>query len=256
MRLSRLWVTATMAAALLQIAERAFGQGLIDFFNSSTTLVRTNSLGTGGGVDSTATNSAGFYYGLFIAPSTVTTVSPQDLLTAAWTFTDVYATNTIATSGGRLSGGGAIRVALWDTTTNAYCVAGWSANVSPSDWASVAGQLVGASFTNGLWSGPNWLPTSAGGFFGVSALGLGFAPNFNSSLPAQPLFGPASPGFLMPIGTGFDLYEVGVPEPEAWGLVALGGAGLLWSMARHRTGRRSPSLPNVEDALAPTRPGA
>src|SRR5258708_5725084 len=88
-----------IGVVLAATAPPAFGQGQVDFFNTSTTLVRTNSIGLGGGAGITSASPNGFAYGLFIAPSTVTSLSPLDLLTATWTFTGVYASNTI---GGRL----------------------------------------------------------------------------------------------------------------------------------------------------------
>jgi hypothetical protein len=208
------------------------GQGMITFLNFSnqyaSTLVRTNSTGLGGGAGNTAPSIGGFEYGLFIAPSTVTSLSPLDLLTPPWTFTGVYATNTTAATGGRLNGGIDIRVAAWDGVTNSYVVAGWSANIALDNWSAVAAQLAGASFTNGVWSGPNWLGSSQGGFFGVSARAYGQAPDISSTLPPYDLFGSAPAGLGVPISTGFDLYVIS-PEPS---IPRLAGVGLavyfLW----------------------------
>src|SRR2546423_978845 len=133
----------------------ALCQGEVGFLNTSTTLVQTNSVGIGGTVGNTSSSVNGFFYGLFIAPSTVSSLSPSDLLTATWTFTGVYATNTSATSGGRLSGGADVLVPGWNGTSNAYAVIGWSANVAGKNWSAVAAQLSGAAFNNGVWSGPN-----------------------------------------------------------------------------------------------------
>lgn len=198
------------------------GQGLVSFQNTSSTLVQTNSAGLGGTTGPTFAGLNGFTYGLFTAPSTVNSLSPLDLLDSTWTFTGVYATNTAATSGGRLSAGTVVQVPGWQPgTTNSFAVAGWSSAVAGMDWSTVAGQLSGASFGNGVWSGPNWMPSSSGGFFGVSSLGVGTAPSLASGLPALPIFGTAAPLYGTPIQTGFDLFVINVPEPSGPALVVV-----------------------------------
>ena len=84
-----------------------FAQGTVNFVNTSTTLVRTNALFYGGPAGNISSNLGGYVFALLTAPSTVTSLSPsaQELLTSTWTFTGLYATNTAATAGGRLSGG-------------------------------------------------------------------------------------------------------------------------------------------------------
>jgi hypothetical protein len=175
-----------------------------------------------GTAGNTSPSLNGFYYGLFIAPSTVTSLLPLDLLSPVWTFTDLYATNTAITTGGRLADGLGVSVAAWPPITNSYVLAGWSANIARMDWSAVSGQMADASFTNGIWSGPNWLFSSDGGFFGVSAVGYGQPPGPNSALPALNLFGSAVTGYGVPIMTGFDLFVVSSPEPSAWAYAILG----------------------------------
>jgi hypothetical protein len=194
------------------------GQGLVDFVNGPATLVRTNSLGLGGTAGITSPGTNAFAYGLFIAPSTITSLSPTDLLTPPWTFTGVYATNW-RTLGGALQGGANTPVPGWDNVTNSYVVAGWSANIAWTSWGAVAAQLAGASFTNGVWSGANWDPSSQGGFFGVSAIGYGLAPDPIRGRPGFPLFGdPNIEG--VPLATGWDLFVVNTPEPSIFALAA------------------------------------
>jgi hypothetical protein len=185
----------------------------------------------------------GFAYGLFIAPSTVTSLSPLDLLTPPWTFAGVYATN--APGAGRLYGGTGIPVPGWVATTNSYVVAGWSANIAWTDWNSVASQLNGASFGNGVWVGSDWLASSQGGFFGVSGVAYGQDTDPSSGRPPLVLFGSYATDQGVPIPTGFDLFVVNTPEPSAF---VLGLAGCLLFLGRRAawrrpTRRRRPSDP-------------
>src|SRR5712691_3317401 len=89
------------------IATGAFAQGTIFVANGSYSLARTNAIGFGFTAGPTAPTLGGFYYGVFTAPSTVTTIDNnlQGLLGPAWTFTGVYATNTAFA--GRLTAGNA-----------------------------------------------------------------------------------------------------------------------------------------------------
>lgn len=204
------------------LAVTALAQGEISIFNGSYAPVRTNSVGVGGGAGNTEPIRGNYYYGLFIAASTVTSLSATDLLTPTWTFTTAYATNTSNPSGGLLTGG-CVQVPGWDTTTNAYVLAGWSANIGGSDWASVAFQLSGALLNNGVWSGPNWLPSSQGGFFGVSMVGIGGAPDPVLALPCFDLFGTTPNDWIIsPISAGWDLFTVNTPEPSSRNLFLLG----------------------------------
>jgi len=219
------------------IATTAFGQGEVSFINSSATLVRTNAIGAGGTAGPTATNRGGFYYAVFTAPPTVTSLSPLDLLTPTWTFTGLYGTNLAFSTGGRLNGGlDAIVPTGWPAgVTNSFVVVGWSANVSGKDWSSVAAQLAGASFHNGVWSGTNWLLSSSDGFFGISALGFGVAGPPGGIVPPFSLFGPAPNLLGTPISTGFDLFVIIAPEPSTWALAGIGATLLL--VARYRCRR-------------------
>lgn len=215
----------------------AHGQGLIIFQNTSTTLVRTNSVGLGGTVGDTSPTTGGFAFGLFIAPSTVTSLSPTDLLSPTWTFTGLYASNFPTSTAGRLYGGQGVQVPGWDDMTNSFVVVGWSANIAWTDWNAVAAQLSGASLNNGVWAGPNWLPGSIGGFFGVSPVGYGTAPDPIHLRPGFPLFGvPYAEG--VPISTGFDLYSVNTPEPSVLALAVIGGAAIIGFRLRNLFGRQ------------------
>src|SRR6266481_2181310 len=89
--------------SVMAITVGAFAQGTINFNNGTGLLVSTNSTARGGTSGTGAPVLGSFYYAVFTAASTTTTIDPslQALLTAAWTFDGVYATNGAQASGGR-----------------------------------------------------------------------------------------------------------------------------------------------------------
>src|SRR5207245_8678066 len=87
-------------------ALEAFSQGTINFQNGPTLLISTNSTALEGGTHGpTSPALGGFYYAVFTAASTVSSIDPslQALLTGAWTFDGLYATNSAQPSGGRFN---------------------------------------------------------------------------------------------------------------------------------------------------------
>jgi len=219
--MKKLAVTLCLSA----LAVGAFAQGTINFLNGTTTLTRTN--GTGIGLTAGNTSpGAGYYYAVFTASSSITSVTAQDLLSSSWTWTGIYGTNTAATTGGRFSGGGNVATATgWQPgQTNSYCVVGWSADLGAS-WSSIAAQLQGSTFTGGAYRGNNWSKT--GGFFGLSSVGFGASGGGPSGLPAFSLFGSTPTGQGTPISSGFDLFATQVPEPSTLALAGLGAAAIV-----------------------------
>lgn len=208
-----------------------FGQGTVQFNNTSTTLFQTNSIGIGGTSGNTSPAVAGgFYDALLTAASTVTTVdaSLQQLLSSTWTFTGAYGTNTIATSGGRLNGGASAPTTTgWPTgVSNSFIVVAWSANLGTT-WAQVAAELSGASLTNGVWSGGT-LPQ--GGFLGASTIGNGVAGGGTAGLPAATIFGGVQASGALPVGSNTSMFVVStsvIPEPSSFALAGLGAAAML-----------------------------
>src|SRR5437879_4159796 len=93
-------------------ATGGFAQGFVNFANALGFLVSTNGTGVGGTVGATAGSAGSFYYGLFVASSTVATIdsSLQGLLSPTWTFTGNYATNTA--NHGRFFGNGTVSQSL------------------------------------------------------------------------------------------------------------------------------------------------
>ena len=222
----------TAILCLSALATGAFAQGTVTAINGTYSLARTNATGLGGTAGSTAPSSLGFYYGLFTAASTVTSVDAnlQNLLSGTWTFTGLYATN--LASAGRLSGGAGVATTQGWTpgVTNSYLLLGWSANIAQFDILSVSNQLRGASDSSGVWTGPNFAAGSNRGFIGVTAIGFGEAGGGTTGLGPFPLFGTTPTSAGTPIGSPFDMFVVNVgavPEPSSFALAGLGAAALL-----------------------------
>src|SRR3954453_29830 len=76
----------------------AFGQGMVSFNNTTTTVFNTNAVAVGGssGRAAGSINGGAFRYEVLTAPSSVTSVdlSLQELLTAPWSDTLLTASNT------------------------------------------------------------------------------------------------------------------------------------------------------------------
>lgn len=206
--------------ALLGAAAFSYGQGYVIFANSSgATTIKTNGVTVGGPVGS-------WYYALLWAP----VGTPLNNSLSGWTF-GAYGTNTA--TAGRMAGisssdGQAAAVAgTAPTSTEAFAVVGWSANVGggsagvmPASWSEVLGWWNGGATLAGTGTGGN-------GWFGISPVALGasgtgilLAPNGG---PYNGVFGSAAsqliPGFAM----GYYL----VPEPSTFALAGLGAAALL-----------------------------
>ncbi|HZR20131.1 MAG TPA: PEP-CTERM sorting domain-containing protein [Verrucomicrobiae bacterium] len=173
----------------------AFAQGLINYQNSGQTLLSTQVQGQSAQVMG---NTPGqYFFGLLISPSGAA---------GSFNFTGLYATNTAATTGGRLAGGNGISVPGWGAgVTMSYEIAGWDSSL---------GHTFNAA----------WLTTHPAGFFGVSPIASGAAGGVDAtgnSIPTYNLFGGATG-----IPTGFTLTS-SVPEPSSMALAGLGAAALL-----------------------------
>jgi hypothetical protein len=216
------------------LVAQIYGQGLVTFANTGTTLVYTNSASFGGTRGLTAPLPGSFIFALFTAPSTVTTVTAQDLLSRTWTFTGLYATNTA--QAGRFKGGAGLAIGWPPGLTNSFAVLGWSTSAGVA-WAQISAELNGAQFAFGSWYGG---AVVGGAFYGLSAVSSGAAggtdPATGQLLQPFPLFGalPNSQGF--PLTTGFDLYGV-MPEPSLPSFLILGWLTLQWSRRGSRLRR-------------------
>jgi len=174
----------------------AFAQGLINFNNSSTTLISAN---IGGNVATLSGASGSYLFGLLTSASA----------TGPFTFASVYGTNLVNTTGGRFTGGNGVPVNGWAPgATMFYEIASWS----------TAGGVV--TFNSAWVKADGTVGTSLPSLFGVSAIGSGVAGGGANSLPPLPLFGGVSG-----LTQGFTLQ--GVPEPTSMALAGLGAAALL-----------------------------
>jgi len=179
---------------LSALSSGAFAQGLVNFFNNTTTLV---SSGTSTSTATAISGSPGaYYFALLTSPVGANT----------FTFSGAYGTNQAVA--GRFFGGASVQISGWAAgTARDFEVAGWSADL-------------GATFN------PAWLTTAPStGFFGVSSLGTGQAGGSTATgtLPNLNIFGGQTG-----IQSGFALTGGGiVPEPSSMALAGLGAAALL-----------------------------
>ncbi len=210
-----------MAVALICFANNSFGQGEVIFANSIKSLVYTNSLPGGAATGLTATNANSFYYALFVAPASVTSVGNVAFNDANWTFTGDYATN--AARAGHLYG---------TTTANettvvpgyapgasaSFTVVGWSANIG-STLADLKAWYANPAITG--WIGQSAVATNMMVGGGI------YAP--------PPIFYPIGTTTLGEIdGFTFNLIAaVPTPEPSTPALIGCATVMLAW-LRRHR----------------------
>jgi len=225
------------------VATSAFAQGTITVANGSYAFARTNAIGFGLTAGNTAPVLGGFYYAVFTAASTVTSidVNLQNLLNGTWTFTGVYATNSAVATGGRLLTGGGIATTTQGWTpgqTNSYLLLGWSGNLATTDVNSILNQLRGAQLQGGFWVGGGFTNLFSG-FLGVTPIGFGEAGGGTTGLGPLQLFGATATAAGQPIGSNpnpspFDLFVVcgPCPEPSAFALAGLGAAAVLFLRRR------------------------
>ena len=189
--MKRLAVMLCLSSSLLG----ASAQGLINFFNNSSTLVSAGAPGVSFGI----TSVDGAFFALLTSP-----VGANN-----FTFAGVYGTN--QTVAGRFNGGVGVAVAGWAPgSARDFEVVGWTSSL-------------GHDFN------PAWLTGSGffnNGFFGVSGIGTGVAGGSTSTatLPNLNIFGGATG-----IQNGFNLFPTAltIPEPPSLSLAALATAALL-----------------------------
>jgi hypothetical protein len=161
------------------VATSALAQGTITVGNGSYAFARTNAIGLGRTAGNTAPVLGGFYYAVFTAASTVTSIDAnlQDLLNGTWTFTGVYATNSAAATGGRLLNGasGIATTQGWTPgQTNSYLLLGWSGNLATFDVNSILNDLRGAQLQGGGWTVGGFATNDFSGLAFVGATTIGF----------------------------------------------------------------------------------
>jgi hypothetical protein len=196
-----------------------FGQGTVDFGNTPTSRISTNSVSGGPSTGLMSANSVHFYYfALFVAPSTQNTA---DATLSGWTFTGNYATNIVLI--GRLNGNynlivSSVTVPGFATLSTAdFVVLGWDSNLGKDV------NVVLSYWANGAGTGP--LP--AGFSDDHTAIGLSGVAN------DLPLGGGAIPPLrVLETGLTLSYFPVLIPEPSVLGLVGLFAA--LTAISRRR----------------------
>jgi len=204
-------------AALAGVASLSYGQGYVEMVNSSgtRTSINTSTFGTSGGTVSLtpAQATAPYYYALFVAPSTDTTVTPPngDPTLNGFTFTGNYGTNLSAV--GRLTGvssldGTGLSIPGYASGSTAnFAIVGWSGNLA-STWAAAEPYFNGAFGAVGQYAG---VSTSVAQDVVLAPAGGPYPDVMGSS----PLVG------------GFAMYQVPIPEPTVCALCGLGAAALV-----------------------------
>ncbi len=188
-----------IAIGLAALVSSSQAQGLINFLNSSTSLVTLSSNGVSMG--STPTTLGGYRYELFSAPAGTATSS-------AFVASGLIATNT-AQAGRFVAGNGLAIPGQPLGGTCAILVRGWSANLGNNYAQALANQA------------------ALGGFIGESSIALNFLLGGDGgagNIPTSPAFGGSSGiqgGFVLNYGGGI------VPEPSSMVLAGLGAASLL-----------------------------
>ena len=211
----------------------AHGQQFVQFNNTVTTAISTNSTpgGTAAGLMSEPAGS--FYFALF-ASATATTVhgSANAIIptfgspTGPFVLSDPnweYLT-TVGNSGnpGRLAGG----TVLCDLPSAQFVVLGWSANIG-SSIASLESYLA------------NPMHPSGKGFVGESVVSGTLVPGQGGGLIPN-VFSPTPPGV-----PGFVLGEVPLPEGSSTILASVGGL-ILWALRRKKSTAVFPRKPAAQ----------
>jgi len=196
-------------AALVGVVSLSFGQGVVNFTGGSAT-ISTNSV-VGGPSTGRISGAGSYYFGLFVAPTTQTTV---DATLNGWTFTGDYGTN--IASAGRFSGNttadpGAVVAGYLPGSSGNFVIVGWSGNIGAT-WAQCQ-----AWWNNGS---PATGAGTVNGFFGMSGVAANIIVG-GGSTPVPGLMGTA------PLPGSFNLNYYTVPEPGTFALAGLGVAALL-----------------------------
>jgi len=195
-------------AALIGVTSLSFGQGTVNFFNTTKTTVRTNSAvgGPTTGVMDVTPNH--YYFALFAAPTTTTTVGAIGVSDGAWTFTGLYANNSATL--GVFSGG---TVAL---PVNAAYAAGSTVNMFAAGWSDSVGTTV-AQAQSFMAQGTH----AFNGWYGQSIVATGIVLGGGPTPAGTPF------GTLANQAGSFSLLLQPIPEPSSFALAGLGAAALM-----------------------------
>jgi len=207
----------------------SFGQGYVDFANTSgsqnfSTNAATSITGASTGLSGTGLTSgsgvapSGYYFALLMqsysgSGATVNSTL-ANVMTGGWSFSGALGNNVLGA--GRIGGGAAAATTAGDVIAgaNQFLIVGWSASLGTT-WSAIANELT--SYDNsGSWSGP-------AGYLGISTTGTGVG---QANTSPEILFGGAT-GIQGPT----TLFATGsatvVPEPTTMALAGLGAGALL-----------------------------
>lgn len=211
-------------AAVAGMASLSYGQGYVNFANTTGSRISTNSVadasGGTGPAGLTAASAGAFYYALFVAPSTAETVGARttgDPTLAGWTFTGDYAASQAAL--GRFLGYGTLDTSSVQVpnyaagSTADFMVVGWSANLG-SNWNTVQ-----------LYIDSNYTGAAPGAIYNVGNSIAGQAILAPAGGPYNPVMGSATVGLVG--GFAMGSYLTNVPEPTTFALAGLGATALV-----------------------------
>jgi hypothetical protein len=210
---------------LCAVAAVSYGQGNVNFANTSGPLVSTNGvnlINSSGNTSATPGNGSiglttgsgaapsGFYFALLMQSYSGSGATAGNSLSSigseGWIYSGVLGQN--ALGAGKIAGGANSVTTAGDAlpagTPNQFVVVGWSANEGTT-WAQVLAEIEGGTLV-------------AGGYIGTSAVGTGIS----ATSPSEQIFGGTG------ITSAITLNGVAaVPEPGTMALAGLGGLSLL-----------------------------
>ena len=206
------------------LAAPSFGQSFVNFANSPSTRVSTNSSffinggptrsGASGLVNSSLIEPSGYHYALlaqFYAGSGPTVNSTfTSLLSDNWIYTGALGNNNLAAGG--IAGGANTQTTAGMPVgdANQFIVVGWSSNLGTT-WNTFSTRL----------ASDDWVTANdAFGFLGISPVGTGVGVD-SGDIPELLFGGPSG------IQTGFSLFLTPIPEPTTMALAGLAGLSLL-----------------------------
>jgi hypothetical protein len=213
--------TLAITALAVITATVSYAQGLVSISLTGGNLVTTNSAL---GVSGKTTGVNAFYYELLdstaILGSTANQIYGSASNFALWTDSTVSGVNGTGISAGKVTSGSSVAALNWAvgqasyalSTPDSYIIVGWSANYGTT-WSAVANQIEQGTL-------------AAGGYFGVTAVGVSAAGGGTSSLPAANLWNNSTGVAGQGLSAGLILTQV-VPEPCTMALLGLGGLSLL-----------------------------
>lgn len=182
------------------------GQGLINFYNTPSTLVSDfNGMGSEQPINNAVQT---YFFVLLTSPVRADTFS----------FAGVYATNT--PTPGMINGGSGVAVPGW--------AAGMARDFVVFGWRTIDG---GVAY-NPAWLTPNLSFGSNDPESGLSTIGTGVAGGVTGggTVPTLNIFGGPTG-----IQSGFAFRPIPVPEPSSTALLALGAAALLMRYCRNKS---------------------